>query len=69
MKFEIIYQLKGTRKVIAEVPDSYELPLSWGDMSEADRDEWIYNRQNRGEIVIEDIHHAQADSVEWAQDE
>jgi hypothetical protein len=66
MKFEITYELKGTRKVIATVPDSFELPLDWADWVENDKDEWIYNRQSAGEIVFEDIHHAQAQSVEWA---
>ena len=65
MKFEITYELKGTRKVIATVPDSHELPLNWGDWTDEDKDEWIFNRQSSSEFVFEDIHHAEAVSVEW----
>ena len=66
MKFEITYKLEGTRKDIATVPDSLELPDNWADYTTIQKDEWIYENQTSHEIVFEDIHFAEAESVEWA---
>jgi hypothetical protein len=66
MKFEIVYELKGTRKDVATVPDSVALPDNWSDYTLSQRDEWIYENQSSCEVVFEDIHFAQASSVEWA---
>lgn len=66
MKFEITYHLEGTRKMIITVPDSHELPENWADWLKCDQDKWIYSRQSASEFVFEDIHHAEAESVEWA---
>lgn len=66
MKFEIIYEVKGTRKIIAEVPDSKELPLQWSEWSLIAKNAWIYENQTSSDFVFEDIHHAEAESIEWA---
>lgn len=66
MKFEIIYHLQGTRKVEAVVPDSVPLPDNWSEMSEWQKDGWIFNNQTEVRDIFEDIHHAEAESIEWA---
>jgi hypothetical protein len=65
MRFEILYKVEGTRKVIATVPDTHELPINWGDWTDEDKDEWIFNRQSSSEFVFEDIHDVKTISVEW----
>jgi hypothetical protein len=66
MKFEIIYEIKGTRKHIVTVPDSAELPEDWARYTQEDRDSWIFLNQSSAEVIFEDIDHAKAVSVEWA---
>ena len=66
MKFEIIYQLKGVRKIHAVVPDSVQLPSGWEGWSPEIKNAWIYENQTSSEFVFEDIHHAEAESIEWA---
>lgn len=66
MKFEIVYEIKGTRKHLVTVPDSVELPEDWARYTQEDRDSWIFLNQSSAEIVFEDIDHAKALSVEWA---
>lgn len=66
MKFEIIYHLEGTRKVGAVVPDSVPLPDNWSEMSNEAKDSWIYGNQTSAELVFEDIHHATATDIVWA---
>ena len=66
MKFEITYHLEGTRKVEAEVPDSVELPDFWADFTNDQKDAWIFSNQITVRDIFEDIHHASAQSIEWA---
>lgn len=66
MKFEIIYELKGTRKVEVVVPDSVQLPDDWSRYTEEDKDGWIYANQTESKDIYEDIDFAQAVLVEWA---
>ena len=66
MKFEIIYHLEGTRKIEATVPDSVQLPDNWSDYSNEDKDSWIFANQSESKDIFEDIHHASAIGVEWA---
>ena len=65
MKFEIIYHLEGTRKVIATVPDSVPLPDEWSEYDNEQKDAWIFSNQSKSEDIFEDIHHATAMSIEW----
>ena len=66
MKFEITYHLEGTRKVEAEVPDSVELPDFWADFTNDQKDAWIFSNQSGSRDIFEDIHHATATDIEWA---
>ena len=66
MKFEITYHLEGTRKVEIVVPDSVELPDVWSDFTNEQKDAWIFSNQSEAKDIFEDIHHATAMSVEWA---
>jgi hypothetical protein len=66
MKFEIIYEIKGTRKDIAIVPDSVELPDNWARYTLSQRDEWIYENQTSHEVIFEDNHFAEVVDIEWA---
>ena len=65
MKFEITYHLEGTRKVIATVPDSVPLPDEWAEYDNEQKDAWIFSNQSGTEDIFEDIHHANATSIEW----
>lgn len=65
MKFEIIHEIKGTRKTEAVVPDSVQLPDDWSDRTTIEKDAWIYENQSASQLIFEDIHHAEAYSVEW----
>lgn len=65
MKFEIIYHLEGTRKVVITVPDKHTLPDDWDSLTKAAKDEWIYSRQSKSEITFEDIDHAEAVAIDW----
>ena len=66
MKFEITYHLEGTRKVEVTVPDSVPLPESWSDYSNDEKDAWIFSNQTEAKDIFEDIHHATATDIEWA---
>lgn len=66
MKFEIIYGLKGTRKHIVTVPDRNLLPDGWSEYTLAQKDAWIYDHQTLVDVIFEDLHHAEAESIEWA---
>lgn len=66
MKFEITYHLEGTRKVEIVVPDSVPLPDDWANYTNEEKDSWIYTHQTESKDIFEDIHHATAMSVEWA---
>ena len=66
MKFEIIYHLEGTRKVTATVPDSVELPDYWAHFTNEEKDAWIFENQSSSELAFEDIHHATATDIVWA---
>jgi hypothetical protein len=66
MKFEIIYHLEGTRKVEVTVPDSVELPDVWSEFTNEQKDAWIFSNQTESKDVFEDIHHATATDIEWA---
>jgi hypothetical protein len=66
MKFEIIYHLEGTRKHTATVPDSVPLPDNWSEMSTNEKDSWVFDNQTHAELVFEDIHHATATDIVWA---
>ena len=64
-KFEIIYEIKGTRKVNVTVPSMHKIPDDWSTLSTVEKDAWIYDHQSSSEVVFEDIHHAEAESVDW----
>ena len=66
MKFEIIHEIKGTRKTVVTVPDSNLLPEDWSTLSLDSKDAWIYEHQLSNQVIFEDLHHAQAESIEWA---
>lgn len=66
MKFEIIYHIEGTRKVEIVVPDSVPLPDEWSVLANWEKDEWISANQTESRYIFEDIHHAEATRVEWA---
>lgn len=66
MKFEIVYEIKGTRKHLVTVPDSAELPEDWARYTAEDKDSWIYTHQSSAEVIYEDIDCAKASSVEWS---
>lgn len=65
MKFEIIYHLEGTRKIKVVVPDSVPLPDEWSEYDNEQKDAWIFSNQSGTEDIFEDIHHANAMSIEW----
>lgn len=65
MKFEIIYHLEGTRKIQVVVPDSVPLPDEWSEYNYEEKDAWIFANQSGTEDIFEDIHHANATSIEW----
>ena len=66
MKFEITYEIRGTRKVEIVVPDSVQLPDDWSRLAEEDKDSWIYTHQTSSKDIFEDIDYARATYVEWA---
>lgn len=66
MKFEITYHLEGTRKVEIVVPDSVPLPDEWSVLANWEKDEWISANQTEVKDIFEDIHHATAMGIEWA---
>lgn len=66
MKFEIIYEIKVTRKVEIVVPDSVQLPDDWSRLAPEDKDSWIYTHQSSSKDIFEDIDYATAMSVEWS---
>lgn len=65
MKFEIIYHLQGTRKMLISVPDSHQLPDDWDKLTRIQKDDWIYSRKSKSEILFEDIDSAEAVAIDW----
>jgi hypothetical protein len=65
MKFEIIHAIKGTRKTIVTVPDIHPLPEGWSSLHIGEQDDWIYSHQSSNQVIFEDLHHAEAYSIEW----
>jgi hypothetical protein len=48
------------------VPDSIPLPESWSEYSNDEKDAWIFSNQSDVQDIFEDIHHATATDIEWA---
>lgn len=55
MKFNLLYEIKGTRLVEVTIPEGVELPKTWDAYSLVERDEWIYENQSADKVVYEDI--------------
>ena len=61
--FRISYKLEGVRIVNVWLPDGLEPPKGFHLWEYAQQDEWLYQHQAHMNVHLEDIHHAEAESV------
>lgn len=55
MKFNLLYEIKGTRLVEVTIPEGIGLSSLWENMTLVERDEWLFERQSAEKIIYEDI--------------
>lgn len=62
-QYRISYKVEGIRILNVELPEGLEPPQGFHLWDYSEQDQWLYNHQIKSEIFLEDIHHAEADSV------
>lgn len=62
-QYRISYKLEGVRIVNVWLPDGLEPPKGFHLWEYTQQDEWLYQHQAHMNVHLEDIHHAEAESV------
>lgn len=63
MKFNLLYEIKGTRMIEVTLPEGAELPNNWQDMTLTQQDEWLFGNEESNKIVFEDMDMSQVLTV------
>jgi hypothetical protein len=61
--YRVSYKVEGVRIVDVYLPEGLEPPQGFALWDYPQQDEWLYENQIGVSRVLEDIHHAEADSV------
>ena len=62
-QYRVSYRVEGVRIVDVQLPEGLEPPKGFALWDYPQQDEWLYANQIGTQIFLEDIHHAEADSV------
>jgi hypothetical protein len=62
-QYRVSYRVEGVRIVDVQLPDGLEPPQGFHLWDYPKQDEWLYANQIGTQTFLEDIHHAEADSV------
>jgi hypothetical protein len=63
MKFRVAYLVSGTRVTEVSVPDDVAMPDNWVDMSNEEKDEWLFSVQTTARVLMEDLDYAEAHKI------
>jgi hypothetical protein len=62
-QYRVSYRVEGVRIVDVQLPEGLEPPQGFHLWDYPKQDEWLYSNQIGTQTFLEDIHHAEADSV------
>jgi hypothetical protein len=63
MKFRVSYLVSGMRVVEVNVPDDVNIPANWQEMTNEQKDEWLFSVQTNSRLLMEDIDYAEASKI------
>jgi hypothetical protein len=63
MKFRVSYLVSGLRVMEVNVPDDVNMPANWQEMSNEQKDEWLFSVQTNSRLLMEDIDYAEASKI------
>jgi len=63
MKFRVSYLVSGMRVVEVHIPEGTELPTNWADMTNEQKDEWLFGKQSTSRVLMEDLDYAEAHKI------
>lgn len=63
MKFRVSYLVSGMRVVEVNIPEGTELPTNWADMTNEQKDEWLFGKQSTSRVLMEDLDYAEAHKI------
>jgi hypothetical protein len=63
MKFRVSYLVSGMRVMEVNVPDDVSMPSNWQEMSNEQKDEWLFSVQTNSRLLMEDIDYAEASKI------
>jgi hypothetical protein len=63
MKFRVSYLVSGMRVMEVNVPDDVNMPANWQEMSNEQKDEWLFSVQTNSRLLMEDIDYAEASKI------
>ena len=63
MKFRVSYLVSGLRVMEVNVPDDVSMPANWKEMSNEQKDEWLFSVQTNSRLLMEDIDYAEASKI------
>jgi hypothetical protein len=63
MKFRVSYLVSGMRVMEVNVPDDANMPSNWQEMTNEQKDEWLFSVQTNSRLLMEDIDYAEASKI------
>lgn len=63
MKFRVSYLVSGMRVMEVNVPDDVSMPSNWQEMTNEQKDEWLFSVQTNSRLLMEDIDYAEAHKI------
>jgi len=63
MKFRVSYLVSGMRVMEVNVPDDVNIPANWQEMTNEQKDEWLFSVQTNSRLLMEDIDYAEASKI------
>lgn len=63
MKFRVSYLVSGMRVMEVNVPDDVSMPANWQEMTNEQKDEWLFSVQTNLRLLMEDIDYAEASKI------
>lgn len=62
-QYRVSYKVEGVRVMNVWLPDGVKPPKDFHIWDYPAQDEWLYENQIYSDVHLEDIHHAEAESV------
>jgi hypothetical protein len=63
MKFRVSYLVSGMRVMEVNVPDDVNMPANWQEMTNEQKDEWLFSVQTNSRLLMEDLDYAEASKI------